>query len=669
MDTIDEIGRRAARAALADAERYADVESGLARILGSDDLESTTVGPRRRWVVLAAAATVVAVGTAAIVWSQRDPSPPTVPSETPVPTTATSPPTRPASGLSVSYLDPPPVLAPHVFATVGDSGDTSLTDIAVTETGGAVTVDQITGEAIVVELDGTTRRVPLECRCGAVAAGPGDVLYAYGQGTADRPTLVAIPLSGDQAGQIVATQGLPRQRYSRLPDGAFGHGSEGLTDRRTGEEISDYVDTSGEQVTWLEAPPDYTIDENETVVACCFVETPEWPLEIERHPDYEEPRQGNSPPAPTTDGDAAYWTNLGPPDDPINVIAVLSPDGSAQWFRLPDGWSVAASDVWGTILTRRVGERVELATLATPSQTGPAATVAPTTLSPATVPPTTATPPTLAEPAPVVTLAEAIGANELVVREPGRITVYRDGAPTEAATPDGVYVQTDGTFLWWDIVTGETTNRSAAATLDATVVCEVDGSIHRIRVDPDGGYVASVERPNPAPDGSETPVPNFAVDCETGAEQPIETVSWTREGGSRYVEYVGERTFTFEADAEGNADGTNEDGISINGDDYAGYYEFSGDGSRVVYGDMDALASPHVTDVLRSRDTTTGELLWTSELDRPVTATYWYGDRIVALVPSDGVPGTTYEAVIVLDALTGDVVTTVPTSLDIAFVG
>jgi hypothetical protein len=88
-----------------------------------------------------------------------------------------------------------------------------------------------------------------------------------------------------------------------------------------------------------------------------------------------------------------------------------------------------------------------------------------------------------------------------------------------------------------------------------------------------------------------------------------------------------------------------------------------------VYGDMSDSPSPHTTNVLRSRDTTTGELLWTTDLGRPVTATHWYGDRIVVLVPTGGVPGATYEAVIVLDALTGDVITTVPTSLDIAFVG
>ena len=111
---------------------------------------------------------------------------------------------------------------------------------------------------------------------------------------------------------------------------------------------------------------------------------------------------------------------------------------------------------------------------------------------------------------------------------------------------------------------------------------------------------------------------------------------------------------------------TNESGISINGDDYAGYHTFDADGSRVVYGDMTDRI--HVTTILRSRDTTTGELLWSAELDRPVSVTYWYGDRIVALAPADGVPGVEYEAVIVLDAATGEVIETVPTTIDLAFV-
>jgi hypothetical protein len=114
---------------------------------------------------------------------------------------------------------------------------------------------------------------------------------------------------------------------------------------------------------------------------------------------------------------------------------------------------------------------------------------------------------------------------------------------------------------------------------------------------------------------------------------------------------------------------TNESGISINGDDYAGYDTFSADGSRVAHGDMRALASPHVTNVLRSRDTTKGELLWSADLDQPVGMTHWYGDRLAVQVLATGEAGPGYQAVIVLDALTGDVINTVLSSLDLAFVG
>ena len=50
MDTIDELGRRAARTALAEAEAYTDVEAGLARILADEEDVDWNVdgGGRRR---------------------------------------------------------------------------------------------------------------------------------------------------------------------------------------------------------------------------------------------------------------------------------------------------------------------------------------------------------------------------------------------------------------------------------------------------------------------------------------------------------------------------------------------------------------------------------------------------------------------------------------------
>ncbi len=227
-----------------------------------------------------------------------------------------------------------------------------------------------------------------------------------------------------------------------------------------------------------------------------------------------------------------------------------------------------------------------------------------------------------------------------------------------------MFVQSDGEFLWW---TDATT--STATTLDGTVVCVAEGSLHRIRAEADGGYIASVESWADVPGSTDdTPVPNFAVDCETGERQPIEPITWSREGGSRFIERVGDRTFEGQGDAEGNAHLVNETGISIDGDDYAGYHTFDDDGSGVAYLVMDALATPHLSDVVRARDTTTGELLWTVDLDAPAAGLWWYGDRVLAVIPTDiGTMETA--AVAVIDATTGEIVTTVPTTLDIAFVG
>jgi hypothetical protein len=672
MDTIDEFGRRAARTALAEAEAYTDVEAGLARILADDDDVDWNVdgGGHRGWVVLAAAAAVVAAAiTAGVVWSQDDPSPRLVPATppevTPAPTTPpTEAPSEEPSGLAVSYLDPPPMLQPEVFATVDAPSDSFFNAVAADN--GVVVLDRATESAVVVGNDGTSRRVPLDVMpASLVAAGPGDVVYGLSQSQQQTATIIAIALSGERAGNVVSTTPpFDVSPYLELPVGAIGHGPDGIIyrARRVGERLTGYVDRAGRplEVDWAD-PPLLTIDDNDTVQSADGATA--WPLDIERHPQAPTPLEGPSPPVPYSGGGAVYWTGIGPPDDPgsdfpdstINVVADLTQDGSGRWYRLPEGWTVAASDIWGTILARRVGDQMELATFTHQLVEPPPPT------------PTTTSPPPV-DSSPLAALAEAIGASTAIAREPGKVTVFTGGTATEIATPPDVYVQSDGTFLWWNTITGETTTRSTAATLHGTVICEVEGVLHRIREDPDGGYVASVERANPAPDGSETPVPNFAIDCETGETQPIEPIRWTREGGSRFVERVGERTFTGIGDAEGNADVTNESGVSINGDDYAGYHVFSADGSRVVYGDMSAQPSPHVTNVLRSRDTTTGELLWSAELDQPIGLLHVYGDRVLALAPADGVPGAAFEAVIVLDVVTGEVIDTVPTTLDLAFV-
>jgi hypothetical protein len=597
--------------------------------------------------------------TAGVVWiRQSDPSPTLVPgtppevtpAPTPAPTVAIPPPTTPTTtssptdnALSVSYLDPPPLLEPFAFATIEG---TFSGGVAVSENG-PVALDPATQQVAAVAWNGAYRVLPVRAPLDEiVAAGPEGVMYGVGWAPNGAVSMYAVALA--DGGQIVAESVVDRTTTA-FPIATFGHGPSGIVDRRSGEQIMGYVHGDGQplDLDW-DPPPLFTIDENDTVRTADGTST--WRLHIERHPQAPTPLEGASPPAPTEYGGAVYWTSIGPPEDPeqdpanatIPVIAVLDPDGRGQWYRLPDGWSVAASDVWGTILTRRVGEQLELATLTPPGEAPPP----PTTTS---VPPVDASP--------LATLAQAIGASTVIAREPGKVTAFTGGATTEVATPPGVYVQTDGRFLWWN---------TTGATLDGTIVCEVDGTIYRMRREADGGYVASWEDGDPDQGSA---LPNYEVDCESGETREIPPRTWFEETGSRHIEHIDDRTFTFRSDAEGNGDVTNEDGISINGEDYAGYHTFNADGSRVVYGDMNALASPHVTNVLRARDTTTGELLWSAELPQPVTVTYWYGDRIAALAPTAGVPGVDYEAVIVVDARTGHVIETLPTTMDLAFVG
>ncbi len=679
MATIDEIGRRAAQAALADAAAESDVDAGLARIRAGGEPSRRPAG--RRWAVLgAAAATMAAVAGAVVVW-QDEPdrrivpatTPSTLPSQTvpattmateaptttavpPTTTTTAAPPSAP-SGLAVSYLDPPPMLELVPYAAVDGLADTSGAAVGVN--GEWIVVDRAARAAVIVAPDGATRRVPLTAVPFEPVGGPDDVLYGIVSDEAVPPTfsVVAIPLTGERAGQVVGSTPIEAAAYLELPAGSLGLGPTGIVDRNRfpGTELMPYVDAAGAPLSWPDAPPLVTIDEQHMVRSA---DGRSWPLQIDRHPEYPTPYGGESPPAPTTGGTVVYWTAIGPPtpetagsdypDATIPVIAVMAPDGSAQWFQIPEGWSVVAADVGGTILARAEGDRVELARLGAAPE-GPAATT--TTLPPPDTP--------------TAQLAEAIGAGRLITRGAGAVTVYDRGSTSDVATPPDAYVQTDGDFLWWS-VPGATAG-SVAALLDGTVVCEVDGNLHGIRRDPDGGYVASAELdPGPVAD-QEVPVPNVAVDCESGAAQPIDPISWRREGGGRFVERIEGRTFTGSYDAEGNADIANEAGTSINGDDYAGYHTFDEPAARVAYLDMGASASPHASPVVRARDTTSGALLWTAQLDVMANGLTWYGDRILVNVPSQDDLSTPV-SVVVLDAATGAVVTTVPTDLDVAFV-
>ncbi len=271
-------------------------------------------------------------------------------------------------------------------------------------------------------------------------------------------------------------------------------------------------------------------------------------------------------------------------------------------------------------------------------------------------------------------LAAAGDAESLVARLPdGTVATWHDGDLAELG-PSAAFVWSEGDFIFWqDSVEnseGVPWPRTKATRFDGTVVCEVDGHMHRLRED-EGRLVASVERLDelPSPWDQDVPVPNYAVDCATGERTAIDPISWTVEGGSRGITRVADRTFTYEGDAEGNADVTNESGISINGDDYAGFHTYSPDGDRVVYADFTDAPGPHYTNRIRTRDTTTGELLWTADMPGMFTSLHHTDDRVLVAYPPPTAevtnPGDSTSRVDVHDAETGRLLLTVPTVLNI----
>lgn len=287
--------------------------------------------------------------------------------------------------------------------------------------------------------------------------------------------------------------------------------------------------------------------------------------------------------------------------------------------------------------------------------------------------------PPLVDAAALPTIAVATTASTIAAVLPdGRVATLADGEtsvftpPVEDRSP-----WSDGSFLFWqeavDDPDGTVAYRSVVTTFAGDVICETDGQAHRVTVLPDGGYVASTNRMDLAPpaDGSEVAVPNEAVDCQTGEATPIDPVSWRGEGSYRIIEEVSDRTFTFLGDAEGNADAVNEDGIVINGDDYAGLHTFSPDASEVVYG-VYGDAGPHLSTDIRVRDTTGGELRWSAELDRPFGVLHHVGQRVVADQPplaQSIEPWMSTEYLVVHDASTGDRIADVPTALRIRHLG
>jgi hypothetical protein len=415
MDTIDDIGRRAAGAVQADAAAIADAEADA--LLDALAVSPVTIQrPPRRWAILGAAAAVAAaIGAGVVVVANREPAPDLVPATTgpPHPVTTpppTPPPTPPASsvapsttapaatttapapstgdGLAVSYRNPPPFLEPQPLATLRVAeGEVRSGGLASMESG-VVVLDGT--QAHVVGWDGAVRTIEVDAAgetnfLNGVAAGPGEVLYAIASGNSTTNMTAAevwaIPLSGEQAGTAVAASPVDMNVIVERPAASFGHGRTGLVDRigRIDGVVAPYVDENGDP--WAEplAIPEYRKDGD---VVSSLDGSQVWPLEIERG-GAGNGLNGPAAPSPAPGGGAVWWDWIGPRASngdysvgTMEVIAFLAPDGSATWRRVPEGWAVVAADVWGTVLAKRTGPTLELAVATTSAASTPPPTPA-----------------------------------------------------------------------------------------------------------------------------------------------------------------------------------------------------------------------------------------------------------------------------------------------------
>ncbi len=407
MTTIDELGRQAAAAARADAAHVAAarVESGLERL--RTDGSPVVSPPRRgidprRWITLGTAAALIAAAIVALVVNANESADRRVvpggsttqvttgstgvattrTASTDVPSTTEAPAVVPDDAIAVSHDALPPAYPAKSFLGLTDQSHLPLVAIGDTR---IVTVDGSTATLIdpfsPTSPDNPPKPILLDAPpTGYIAAGPGDVLYGVVQGTDPLMSLDAFALSGDRAGQVIASAPIPAAAFAEAPSGVLGHGTEGIIDRRTGELLLGYVDQTGVPTSLARPAHDVTITAGSVDSGDLVVHDPDgahdWHLAITRDPTYPSWHTGEAPVAASSHGGAVAWTAVGPPDNPsadvpsptVPVIAVLAADGTGTWYSLTDGWQVAASDLDGTILMRLNGSTVELARLDPPQR-------------------------------------------------------------------------------------------------------------------------------------------------------------------------------------------------------------------------------------------------------------------------------------------------------------
>lgn len=273
-------------------------------------------------------------------------------------------------GVSYTELFEPLVLQPYAEVEVPVDAEfevrANVPSAAVLPDGGVVLVEPLLSSAFLVGRDGTTSAVALDVVPTFVVATPGPVVYGLSEVDGSGLDFVAVSLAGDTAGRVVARRPVADPSlYLELPTGPFGNTSAGVVDRvrAPGTVMIGHVDTAGNAASYPAAPL-WQIGEDGVVSDG----TTQWRLDIERHPGWEQPYAGSSPPAPAAGG-GVYWTSVGPPFDgeefssSLPVVATLNDGGGGRWHFLPPDWVLVSSDAGGTIFARRVGDRVQLARL------------------------------------------------------------------------------------------------------------------------------------------------------------------------------------------------------------------------------------------------------------------------------------------------------------------
>ena len=360
---------------------------------------------------------------------------------------AASTPTIAPRTIPVDAADPPLLVEPVVYASVPLEPDPSGSGVSVAIGPDNIVVKQPVSDfvSLIGPPDVTVQQIRVPVELNSIVSGPGPVIYGIGGPVFDEDNqavprgfrFVAVPFLGDRVGEVVAETEVGVNDYLELPDAFFGHGPVGVVDRgrQVGRTVIDYVDETGaplEATTEFPLPafadPDGDGIRQRADVIEVVGSSLAWRLDIRRDPTNASSFVGPTFPAPTTNERVIYFERIGSDLTPeqdfgpsaLPVIAILNPDGTGSWVRLPEEWDVVASDVWGTVLMRRTENDLEFALLDDALEASgyvpPSPTDAPPTPEPAIVPSGMLAIPRNCVP--------DVGCTQLASTEDGRIVAY-----------------------------------------------------------------------------------------------------------------------------------------------------------------------------------------------------------------------------------------------------